>query len=801
MKKRLTALILAALMLSFSAVSCVKDGENDPDKQNVNGEAVGENTEKPTLLKNVFASSALELSGDYVLKNNFTPVYDKDKKTISTLAYNNEYTRDADGNITARSVNFKLFTYDKDGKLLSETAVNPTYKTTNEKGEEVEEKYDFASSTLSGNILYFISVDYDPNTYEQAYYLHSYDIETGEMKDSGELSALFSATDRRWFYINYLAASSDGYVYLAADSEIVVLDSSLVKQYSVTVSSWIRSVSTAPDGKVYVSGYFGDDLGIAILDNEKKALGDAVSIKDINFSELTFDTEGNLYAEASSGVYKVNTADGTTEIVMNYENSNINSSNSELKVVADADTMIISTRNDETYHYDYYLCKKTDDIDISTLKVVEFVTSDYFPQYFASAVVEYNREHKDSRIVTKSYLSYSEGDDYLGGQKQLYKDISLGLCKPDVIIDNPYYSRQTGVSVADYLIKNNLFVDLNTLIEKSSKIDGNDIFKSVKDTLSTDDGRMFGICDSFSVSTLVGASENLGGKTSWTLSEFLDFAKNIPAGSSLLDPYVLQNDILQSGSLGTHLFDEFIDMENGTCNFETENFAGLLEFIKTLPSEYNYNDNDDNNQNEKYQTGRVLLTQGYLSNTDSWLSYISTFGGKDFTFIGYPSSDGKGAELNIDDVFTITTYCEYPDVAFDFISDYITPVYDEMRGGYRMYKFPIFKSAVEVECNNAEKLEYFFYIDGGWSSRYKDEARYEENAEGFTAYFTEEDKAELFDFLENKCRGSKLTSIPNEVKNIISEEISSYTSGVKSAEQCANVIQSRVKIWLAEHSS
>ena len=41
---------------------------------------------------------------------------------------------------------------------------------------------------------------------------------------------------------------------------------------------------------------------------------------------------------------------------------------------------------------------------------------------------------------------------------------------------------------------------------------------------------------------------------------------------------------------------------------------------------------------------------------------------------------------------------------------------------------------------------------------------------------------------------------PPEVMEIIREELSAFAGGVRSAEECAAVIQSRVSIWLAEHS-
>ena len=43
-------------------------------------------------------------------------------------------------------------------------------------------------------------------------------------------------------------------------------------------------------------------------------------------------------------------------------------------------------------------------------------------------------------------------------------------------------------------------------------------------------------------------------------------------------------------------------------------------------------------------------------------------------------------------------------------------------------------------------------------------------------------------------------TVETELSDIINEEISAYLSGIRTAEDCARIIQSRVSIWLAEHA-
>ncbi|MBR3998789.1 MAG: hypothetical protein IKI93_10660, partial [Clostridia bacterium] len=71
---------------------------------------------------------------------------------------------------------------------------------------------------------------------------------------------------------------------------------------------------------------------------------------------------------------------------------------------------------------------------------------------------------------------------------------------------------------------------------------------------------------------------------------------------------------------------------------------------------------------------------------------------------------------------------------------------------------------------------------------------------GIRTYFTEADGAALKEFLDKKVSAPSLTeAVDEEIISIINEEISTYASGMRDAKGCADIIQSRVSIWLAEH--
>ena len=119
---------------------------------------------------------------------------------------------------------------------------------------------------------------------------------------------------------------------------------------------------------------------------------------------------------------------------------------------------------------------------------------------------------------------------------------------------------------------------------------------------------------------------------------------------------------------------------------------------------------------------------------------------------------------------------------------------------------PILRESLRKVCEEFYDYEFEFYFDGGGSygPADPDNPRTQEDMTkagilGILAHFTPEDTERLIDYIDNDC-GSPITeAMPTELQNIISEEITSFTGGAKTAEECAKVIQSRVKIWLAEH--
>ena len=778
MCKRILSLISATLVLtaSVSFSSCSKSGDSTADSTNA---ADGEAIEKVSVLTGVYSESVLEVPDGYGYTSGSQPSYDTENGELRLLLSKYDTEFDESGNFVNGGYSYAICRYDKDLKL--------TY--TKQLMMSDNENTYIDKACLVGNILYYIDEAYDSKTYASTYCICKYDLTTDEIVKSNDISGMFSTSaDSDWFYIQYFTCDTEGNIYIAADSEIIVVSPDFMLKASVPLSGWVMSMSSSTDGNVYVASYFNDGYGFAKLDLTSQSLGEPTYFNNNSVNEIFFADGYDYYYTMSDGIYGCTVSDDgtvTDEILLNYTNSDISSSNFNVCAIINKDMILgtdYSAIGDAPHVY-----TKSDDIDLSNVTVIEIAISEYTDY---SNIVNYNKSHKDTRIVLTDYTKYNTDIDYSAGTTKLVNDIASGLYKPDIVISSYSYG------AASDLVSKGLFVDLNTYLSSDSELKKDDILDSVLRAFSTSDGKLWGLTSSINVKTLAAKTDTLNGLTSWTLDEMLDYAASLPEGTSLV--YGLtQSNVL---SYFSDSFNSFIDLENNTCDFENETFYKLLNFIAALPEDFDYtSQSDDNNYYAQYQNGSVALYNSYNYSIPSFIELQCVFNTEDYTLIGYPTTgeNTRGGAIAADSTYLITSCSENPDTAWDFIKSAIT-VENEYSDG-----IPVIKSQIEEQCEKYYDYEFEFYFSGGSSYGIKDSENPRTQDDmtdpGIFTYFTEDDTAVIMDYLNNECGSPMTQAIPAEVTNIITEEITSFTGGAKNAEDCARIIQSRVKIWLSEH--
>lgn len=779
MSKKIMAAILAGLML-FTAVSCTSEKNGTTDETAV--EKQNENT--PQMLTNVFKGNNITLPEEYRVIEGASPYYDKDSGEITLLCVKTEYIYDDNGEYVSSNNLYKTCKYDKDLNIIEDKDI--------ELFGDDHETYAGNCVILSDKIVCGVTKFVDG---QNSYTITIYDMTSGESKTSEELNGLFdTAEEGGWFYVNSICVNKDGDIYIGSENEILVLNDSFVKKFSMPVERWINSMASSPEGDIYVMSHFDKGQGIAKVNPETKSFDDPIYPGD-NTRQLMFGDGYDLYVEFEDGIYGCSfTEEGVVSVMlMDYTNSDISRSSFTAIAMLDKDTLIASDRSSEN---SLQLYKKVPDIDLSNIRTVEIVSTGGFDYFTTIGIVQYNKAHHDTRLLVTDYSKYATEENYQAGREKLINDIITGLYKPDIILTDTYST------VAENLIKNNIFMDIGTLIDNDAGMKRDDILGAVIRACSTSDGQLWGLPSSYNIDTLVGKTDTLGGRTSWTFSEMIEFAKTLPEGTTLMQGLSQQSAFYQLDGF----FTQFIDLKNNTCDFENENFYNILNFIASLPAEYDYSaDRNRDNRYEKFQNGQIALYSMHLRDAASILEPECVFNTKDYTFIGFPTygDNTRGGIISCSNIFVVTKFCENTDIAWNFIKSVAAPDGDSVSRSFGGRDLPILRESLRKLCEVFYDYEFEFYYSGGggYGPGDPDNPRTQDDLSepGILTHFTPEHTEALINYIDNDC-GSPITeAIPAELQSIITEEITSFTGGAKTAEECAKVIQSRVKIWLSEH--
>jgi hypothetical protein len=107
------------------------------------------------------------------------------------------------------------------------------------------------------------------------------------------------------------------------------------------------------------------------------------------------------------------------------------------------------------------------------------------------------------------------------------------------------------------------------------------------------------------VFTVIGRSDVVGENMGWTLDEMMECLAEHPEGTELFQQGLTQNDMLEY--ICYMYMNDFVDWQNGTCSFDSQEFMKLLEFCAGFDKEFNYNEATYESETSRIQSGKQLL--------------------------------------------------------------------------------------------------------------------------------------------------------------------------------------------------
>lgn len=679
----------------------------------------------------------------------------------STLPWIDFWSMNADGTVTAKNKlmmdensNLNSLCPDGNGNVY---AIKNIYATEPDEDGTYRDTYCLVKMTEQGEVLYDINLSDMP-----------------ELSDFAE----------EYFYTNGLVAIEDG-VYVNVVDKCVKFDAdgNFVKLLEPAGDSNFESAMLYPltNGKVAAITYEEDGVYASYVDLETGEFSQKAKLPGTSYEYSVYAGIGyDLYLVNSYGVFGYNVGEEEKTQLMNYIDSDLGVY-SVFNVVPINETSFFATYDDmETYDMSVGKFTKVPPEEVKD-KIELTLACAGMDWDVRNAVVAFNKSNETYRINVEDYSSlYGDENDYMAGINRLNTDIVAGRI-PDILLIN------SSMPVDSYIAKG-ILEDIRPYIDADEELNINDYMPNIMEAYSVD-GKMYRMVPYFMVHTLLAKTSDVGSEGGWSVREAKELLDSKPEGTELFTyttrDQVLQNCLITDG--------QFIDWKTGQCHFDSESFVELLEFANTFPETIDdavYTDDYWMNYESQWREGKVLCRQMTLSDFRNYNYTVKGTFGEPVTMIGYPAGEGEGTAIMASIQLAMSAKSDNKDGAYSFLRYFLTEEYQQKIE----YGFPVRIEQLDAMAQEAMKVDT--YTDENGQIVESPEMFYLNGMEIEIAPMTEEEaeslKADLYSIIN-------VYTYDENLLRIIEEETAAFFSGQKKAEDVADIIQSRVQIYVNEN--
>ena len=261
---------------------------------------------------------------------------------------------------------------------------------------------------------------------------------------------------------------------------------------------------------------------------------------------------------------------------------------------------------------------------------------------------------------------------------------------------------------------------------------------------------------SFGISTFTAPSAYLS-EPGFSFGE----AKQAAAKTGLpLFPGWMTRDILW-GWMSDFAVGQYMDLETGTCSFDSEDYISLLEECAAAAAEFG---------SDSAALYNSLLQFELLQNLIRVSTISDNYGGA-YAFVGVPNETTNGSMFSPDLCFAISSASGKKDAAWQLVRSCLSDEHQQMN----ITSFPTSACVLDAMINDAVKNGVHYY-----------EYEYE---------LDEADAAKLRGLISET---QTVQDAYPAVLNIMAEDAAQFFAGQITAEQAAVYTQNRVSTWLAE---
>lgn len=655
--------------------------------------------------------------------------------------------------------------------------------------------------------------------------------------DGKELKRIeFNQTDENGnsFYVSNFFVDNSGNVYLSDWQNAYIYDQDGNQKTTVDLSENGGELCELKAGVVGVCYYKNDEAkpeesGRVFQEIDPaagKLTGDTVKLPDSAYNFFPGDDVYDIYYDYNGNIYGYKFDTNTKEKVIDWIECDINSNNlNSYSILPDGRVIAFENSYDdgmEKNTMQLIVMTRVDAASVVNKTVLTFACM-YLDWNMRDAIVKFNRASNTHRIVVRDYSEYNTDDDYTAGIQKLNTEMLSGKL-PDMIDINTY-----SMPIEQYAAKGFL-TDLYELIDADADLSRESFVQPVLKALESADGKLYQLPNTFAVSTAIALDKVAGDYDTWNLAAVKDAMTKLQDGASVFDVYRTKTDILQTCI--SRNIDAFVDWENGGAHFDSDEFKALLEFANQFPDTYDWEnataEENDSAQN-RMNSGKQLMTDMYVSSFEDMLYQLTGFNGG-VKFVGYPSEDGTSNHaFQFDGAIAISSTCADKTAAWNFMKQFLT---EDYQLGSNVWNFPINQKAFDQKLKDAMTEEYqtdengnvvkdengnpiripkmtYYTTDTGVGVTFGATTETAASAvviggtgvneDGSISIYamTQEQVDQILDLINTT---TAVYGYDESILNIISDEAAAYFAGEKSLDDTANMIQSRVNLYVAEQS-
>lgn len=637
-------------------------------------------------------------------------------------------------------------------------------------------------------------------------------------------------------YIGSFYVDNNGNVILSDWQHAFIYDADGNKKAVVDLSENGGNLCELKAGVVGVSYYYSDETNpdvsgrvfqeIDMTTGELK--GDKINLPNDAYNFYPGDDAYDIYYDYNGNIYGYKFDTDTKEKVVDWMDCDINSNNlNGFSVLPDGRVAAFEQSYDSTTStqtMQLIVLTRVDAASVVNKTVLTFACM-YLDWNMRDAIVKFNRASNTHRIVVRDYSEYNTDDDYSAGIQKLNTEMLSGKL-PDMISIDTY-----NMPVEQYAAKGFL-TDLYELMDADTEMGRDSFVQPVLKALESADGKLYQLPQTFAVDTAVALDKVVGEYDTWNLANLKDAMTKLQDGATVFEVYRTKSDVL-STCISRNI-DAFVDWENGAAHFDSDEFKALLEFANSFPESYDWENADDeemDSDTNRMNSGKQLLSSFYVSSLEDILYQLTGYNGK-IKFVGYPSETGTSNHaFQLNGSIAISSTCADKTAAWNFMKQFLN---EEYQSSYNIWNFPINQAAFDAKLKEMMTEEYqkdangnIMKDDDGNPIRIPKVTYYTDSNGNMTGYSTGNgglavmqattdgsvemgENGEVNVYAMSQEQADQILDLINattavygydqSIMDIISAEAAAYFAGEKSLDDTANMIQSRVNLYVAEQS-